>query len=127
MKVIKLLSFLLAIVLLDACRSDEFTEEPGTNLIPMDLPVSITGNLTGLVVDENQEALSDATVELDGSITTTDENGVFILWMYLDFSKVTSPAPQSVIRIDHRPTFASIITFIDAPVLFGIDGRIHAL
>jgi len=43
----------------------------------MDIPTSVIGDLTGLVVDENQVAISDALVELDGVTTLTDENGVF--------------------------------------------------
>ncbi len=79
MKGFKLLIFLIAIQLFSACRSDEFSETPGSDLISMDIPTSVTGNLNGLIVDENQQAISDAIVELNGITTISDENGVFSL------------------------------------------------
>lgn len=77
MKVQNLLYLFLNILLFNSCRSDEFSEELGSNPLPMDIPTSVIGDLTGLVVDENQVAISDALVELDGVTTLTDENGVF--------------------------------------------------
>jgi len=77
MKVQNLFLFVLAILLFNSCRSDEFSEELGSNPLPMDIPTSVTGDLTGLVVDENQSAIAGAQVELAGETTFTDENGVF--------------------------------------------------
>jgi len=77
MKIINLLTFLTLILLLNACRTDEFDEIPGTIPIDTEIPISVDGNLNGVIVDENLEAISGAQVITDGKSTFTDDNGVF--------------------------------------------------
>ena len=77
MNVLKYVTFFIAVLLLNACRSDEFSQTPDSNIISSDIPVSITGNLDGLIVDENQQPVVGALVEFGLLTTITDENGVF--------------------------------------------------
>ena len=77
MNVLKYVTFFIAIVLFNACRSDEFSETPGSNIISSEIPVSVTGNLDGLIVDENQQPVVGALIEFGALTTSTDENGVF--------------------------------------------------
>ena len=94
MNVLKYVTILIAVVTLNACRSDEFSEVPGTNTIPTDIPVSITGNLDGLIVDENQQAIKGALVEFGGLSTITDENGVF------SFDNAVALSTGSLVKIN---------------------------
>jgi len=73
MKVLRISFILIVVLLFNACRSDEFEEMPDTNPIPTQIPIYVTGNLNGLIVDENQLAIPGAEVELDGKTTTSDQ------------------------------------------------------
>lgn len=77
MKNPKIFFFAISMILFNACNTDEFNEELGTNPIPSEMTTSIMGSLNGLVVDENQEPISGVSIELNGITISTDENGFF--------------------------------------------------
>lgn len=93
MNVLKYVTFLIVLLLLNACRSDEFSETPDSNTIPSDIPISITGNLDGLIVDEDQQPVVAALIEFGDLTTTTDENGVF------SFDEAVALSTGSLIKV----------------------------
>lgn len=79
MKLTKLLILLFAVLLFDSCRKDEFYQDLSTNPIASEPTTTTEEDLYGLVVDENQNAIAGALVDLNGVTATTDENGIFKL------------------------------------------------
>lgn len=99
MKVLRISIILIVVLLFSACRSDEFEEMPDTNPIPTQIPIYVTGNLNGLIVDENQLAIPGAEVELDGKTTTSDEYGIF------SFNNVKALSTGSLVTIKREGYF----------------------
>ena len=62
--------FLITLLFLGlmSCKKDPITPNEGTNY---------KSNVLGIVVDENNSPVENATVELDGTIKTTDKNGIY--------------------------------------------------
>ena len=77
MKNYRIFIFIFVLVLLNACRTDEFEENPESNPIPMETTTSVEGNLNGIVIDANLRGIEGAEVYFDGKTVTTDEYGIF--------------------------------------------------
>ena len=60
-----------------ACDRDSTFEEEEIGRNPLESTIFIEGTLTGLVVDENQQPIAQATIEIVGNSATTDEFGFF--------------------------------------------------
>ena len=70
-----LVTFLLITLCFSACREDEyFNEETET---PIGTGVIVEGNLNGLVLNSNNNPVSNALIEVMGETTETDANGFF--------------------------------------------------
>lgn len=96
MKFYRILLFILVILvitLLNACRTDEFSETIEQNPISGEVPLYTTGSLSGLVIDAELHAIANAEIELNGQITTTGENGVFI------FNDISALTTGSLVKI----------------------------
>jgi len=84
---------LIFALLMSACRTDEFEETPGTELIPIDLPTYVVGTLTGMVIDDDLQAIVGATVELNGETTLSDDDGIF------RFEEISARSTGSLVHI----------------------------
>jgi len=96
MKFLRLFLFLTILLLFNACESDDLIEGTSTdpNPNPTENPIAVTGNLTGLVVDETQQPIAGAFVELGEITTSTDENGIF------SFDNVVALSIGSLVNIN---------------------------
>jgi len=68
---------LMFLLMICSCRTDLLEENPMVVTDPIEFPVSVEGNLVGLVVDENDQPIVDVEINFDGQITNSDENGYF--------------------------------------------------
>lgn len=74
----KLMLFILAGMLaFSACKKDPITVDPPTPPVNNRNFTEITTSVAGLVMDENNQAVSGAIVSFGQKTTTTDDNGVF--------------------------------------------------
>lgn len=78
----------LLITLLFSCRTDEFTVEKG------DLAINAQVNLTGIILNEDNQAVNNAFVSLSDNMVETDENGVF------SFKNVELSTDGSLIKVE---------------------------
>lgn len=69
--------FILLCILFFCACSDNTIEDIAPENNPMETAVFYTGHLNGLVVDENQNPVNSAIIELSGKTTQSDENGFF--------------------------------------------------
>jgi hypothetical protein len=79
MKQILKTSLLLSLlfVVIYSCKKDQ--EATTTTPIPVSSSGTITATVTGRVLDENNSTVSNASVSINGQLTTTDINGIFLL------------------------------------------------
>lgn len=107
------LAFLLVLVsVLVSCRKDKFSDDE--IIIPPTPVVLVQTGVTGIVYDESNNPLKDATVWLGSASTTTDENGYFALTGLAD-------AVQGSVRVEKPGYFPSLASF---SVKSGDTGRV---
>ena len=105
----KLLPFLaIALITLWSCQKDvnDFGATP-TNLIP-DLTTKVNASVSGFVTDENNTAMSGATVTVGNRTTTTDQYG------YFQVKNVDVVKTAAVVTVSKPGYFHGIKTFIAA-------------
>ena len=102
-----LLIIVLSLIILNACGKEKFIEEQIFNSIP------VTGNLTGIVVDESQQPIKDAVIEMKEFTTTTDENGVFKFVDAVALTPVLSKAILTASAISFALAFATTSIVLD--------------
>ena len=78
---------LLIMCFFSYCKKD--IDDDFKPMIPIDNGVMLTTTIGGFVYDENDDPVSNAEVKLDNTITTTDQNGIFIFKNILTNSKDT--------------------------------------
>ncbi len=104
---INLILFLPAACFLFACQREIKNNNPVTPTTPGTVinPTPVTATVTGKVVDENNIAVSNATVKAGSNITTTDNRGLF------RFNNISLDKYSSVITVEKNGYFKSIRTF----------------
>ena len=97
---------LLLAVIISGCRKDERMDGSSQEFPSNDPTVKVTGSVTGLITDENNTVLRDATVTVNGIETSTDENGIFVI------GNIPLNSDLSRVQIKREGYFDGFKTFI---------------
>ncbi len=99
--------FFFAILIFSACqKSPSFSEEPTIILPTPDLTTKVTSSVSGFVTDENEAVVSNASVLVGTTTTTTDKYG------YFEANNVQMVKNAAVVTVTKTGYFKGIKTYI---------------
>ena len=92
-------------IIFSSCQKEIKSDNPGTTPVSAINPTTVKGNLAGKVVDENNKAVSGATVKAGSNITTTDHRGLF------RFDNIQLDKFATMVSVEKNGYFNGIRTF----------------
>ncbi|MDF1695893.1 MAG: SdrD B-like domain-containing protein [Saprospiraceae bacterium] len=109
MKSIQFKYILFAVfIILAGCRKDEKIDDPIIIDPPSDPTIEVVSGVTGLVIDEDGNPVTDAKVDVYNRQVTTDENGIFYV------NNVGLNRSNSHVKVSKSGYFDGLKSFIPA-------------